>query len=71
MGELTSVNVGEPVFTWFGFVSPSVDELFFATTSCELPLGFRGEAFTGPFGVGLGIFIGNADDGMVFFPFKV
>jgi len=71
VGEFSGEDVGEPFAIGLGFGSPDVVEAFFATAGGEFPFGFGGEAFAGPFGVGVGVFPGDADDGVVFFTFEV
>jgi len=71
VGEFSGEDVGEPFAIRLGFAPPSVVLFFFATAGGEFPFGFGGEAFAGPFGVGVGIFPGDANDGVVFFSFEV
>lgn len=65
VGEFSGEDIGEPFFAGLGFVTPDVNLLLFSAASGEFPLGFGREAFASPFAVGVGIFPGDADDGMV------
>lgn len=69
--EFSGEDVGEPFFAGLGFGSPNVVEFLLTTASGEFPFGFGGETFAGPFGVGIGIFPGDTDDGVVVFSFDV
>ena len=52
-------------------VAPDVDAVFVPPAGGAFPLGLGGEAFAGPFGVGVGIFPGEADDRVIHFVFDV
>ena len=65
VGEFSGEDVGEPFFAGLGFVAPDVYLLLFSAPGGEFPFGFGGETFASPFAVGIGIFPGDADDGVV------
>lgn len=72
IGKVPGEDVGRPfVFVWLEFVAPGVGLLVESTAGGALPFGFGGEAFSGPFGVGLGVFPCDADDGVVVFVLDV
>ena len=64
-GELALPDVAEVVTFGRQFISPRVELLFEAAAGSVLPLGFGGERFAGPCGVGCRIVPGDVDDGMV------
>ena len=64
-GKLALPDVAE-VFSVRGeVVAPGVELLFEAAAGSVLPLGFGGEGFAGPGGVGGGVVPGDVDGGMV------
>ena len=69
--EFSGEDVGEPFAVGLGVGSPDEVEAVFSSAGGEFPFGFGGEALASPFAVGVCIFPSDADDGVVFFPYKV
>ena len=65
MREFSLEGVGEPFAIGCFFVSPSKDGAVESATGSEFPLGFGGESFASPFGVGGSVFVSHADDGVI------
>lgn len=63
-GSLKGVR-GPAILRGFGFLSPDEERVIPIAAGGPLPLCFSGEAFLRPLAIGLRIFLGDADHGMI------
>ena len=68
LGKLALEGIGGPGFAvGLGLVAPDEEGVVEIAAGSALPFRFGGEAFFGPFAVGVGVVLGHADDGVVHF----
>ena len=63
--EVALPSVGHPLVVWCEIIAPDVDFSGESATCGVFPFCFRGKSLAGPFRVGAGVFVGDADDGVV------